>query len=1018
MNEPAKPDPRALALRSPAVQASAEAIAFAMMAFAAAGLLVVGQRREIAREFAQDWLRQRGIESSFDIERIDAGAFTGRMRVGPRNNPIFEAERVEVAYDLTTPWAGGPFKMSTRAIRVVKPRLRVSYRDGKFSAGPLDLLISDFLKKPKTREPGPAVLIEDSFTTITTPSGKMRVTGDAALDDGKLLRFDGRLLPTKLKGKDFALASSGGSLRLRKDGQVLATDFRIAAEDLTTANMDLDGAQVAIAGTIPYPDPQAQALAGRANLKLAVAADRATFGEAKADRFSASTRLAGGVGGDLANLAFNGRAAGFAKMAALDAGGLDARNLSADFTVSNLGMQRVGSGVKSAGAIAFKVRAGAAVARDITVTDAVVGAQGRFSADKSGYRINAVGDARANGGLPAARARRVAHAVPVLSSDPAQDGAIAAALQRFSGHATRVNLDVRNGEVQLALAGPVEIAAASGAHLTWTPHGPFALVGGKASGFDVAMRGGGLPDISAKVASWSARGGDIDARVALRGSLNAPPARGAQIEADGLLRVRKGRTTFELARCGQVSADLVDFGDIDVVDASARLCPAGGPLVTASGGTWRVVGRFEDAKGAIPAWNAAASEGSGRFDTSGRGDLDRADIHIAALRVSDTQEDKRFKPMRASGSAILGGGVWRASLPFGSDLGAPVGTFAITHENASGRGHADIDASGLVFVKEGLQPADLAPLGEVMREAEGAAAFTGQIVWRPDGMTSSSDLAVPAMNFHSPAGEVTGLNTMLHFTSLAPLITSPDQPLTIAKLDAITPLTNIATRLELIEGAVRLRATTAEVGDGRVDLEPLTFPLSAKPDVEGVLNVHRLNVGALIAETSLADRINVDAVLDGRIPFRLSPEGLRFTQGRLEAVRPGRISISRTVLSNVSTDDAEANPMDATQPKEEFNAVQDFAYQAMENLAFDEMEATVNSLDKGRLGVLFRIKGYHDPKVAKEARVSIFDALRGDAFKKPLPLPKGTPVNLTLDTSLNFDELLAAWRRGWVDAKE
>jgi len=149
----------------------------------------------------------------------------------------------------------------------------------------------------------------------------------------------------------------------------------------------------------------------------------------------------------------------------------------------------------------------------------------------------------------------------------------------------------------------------------------------------------------------------------------------------------------------------------------------------------------------------------------------------------------------------------------------------------------------------------------------------------------------------------------------------------------------------------------------------------------------------------------------------MGPQGLRFTEGHLNAAQPGRISISRRVLSNVESA-APDNPMDATAPAEQGNAVQDFAYQAMENLSFDTLEATLNSTDNGRLGVLFHIEGHHDPAVAEEARISIQDALAGNAFNQRIPLPKGTPVNLTLDTSLNFAELLAAWRRGWKDAAE
>jgi hypothetical protein len=51
--------------------------------------------------------------------------------------------------------------------------------------------------------------------------------------------------------------------------------------------------------------------------------------------------------------------------------------------------------------------------------------------------------------------------------------------------------------------------------------------------------------------------------------------------------------------------------------------------------------------------------------------------------------------------------------------------------------------------------------------------------------------------------------------------------------------------------------------------------------------------------------------------------------------------------------------------------------------------------------------------VAEETRLSVFDLLQGHAFDKPLPLPKGTPVDLTLDTSLNFDELLDAYRNAF-----
>src|SRR5205085_11369669 len=83
------------------------------------------------------------------------------------------------------------------------------------------------------------------------------------------------------------------------------------------------------------------------------------------------------------------------------------------------------------------------------------------------------------------------------------------------------------------------------------------------------------------------------------------------------------------------------------------------------------------------------------------------------------------------------------------------------------------------------------------------------------------------------------------------------------------------------------------------------------------------------------------------------------------------------------------------------------AYDAMENLAFTELGATINSLPNGRLGVLFHVKGRHDPPEKQRIKLSVMDLIQRRFLGKPLPLPSGTQVNLTLDTTLNLDDLLA-----------
>jgi hypothetical protein len=165
--------------------------------------------------------------------------------------------------------------------------------------------------------------------------------------------------------------------------------------------------------------------------------------------------------------------------------------------------------------------------------------------------------------------------------------------------------------------------------------------------------------------------------------------------------------------------------------------------------------------------------------------------------------------------------------------------------------------------------------------------------------------------------------------------------------------------------------------------------------------LEHVDVTPLIAAAGLADKVKVTSRIGGVIPFTMGRDGLRFANGHIAAESPGRLSIQRTALNSAVGTGANGQ----AQP----NAVQDFAYQALENLSFSELNGDVNSRPMGRLGVLFHIKGEHDPAMSMETRVGVIELLQGRAFDKPLPLPKGTPIDLTLDTSVNLDELLASY---------
>ena len=116
--------------------------------------------------------------------------------------------------------------------------------------------------------------------------------------------------------------------------------------------------------------------------------------------------------------------------------------------------------------------------------------------------------------------------------------------------------------------------------------------------------------------------------------------------------------------------------------------------------------------------------------------------------------------------------------------------------------------------------------------------------------------------------------------------------------------------------------------------------------IAGRAELTGIDLGALVAGSSLADSVTVQAKINGVLPFSMGEAGFRIEDGFAVATGPGRLSIKRSALTGVAVGGATA---EAARP----NAVQDFAYQALENLAFDTMEAKIASRPEGRLGVVF-----------------------------------------------------------------
>lgn len=1042
--------------RAALADAGLEAMSLVALAFIAVGFSAYAGRREISRELALAWLNDKGVEASLDLEDLDATGFAGAIRLGPKNAPVFSAERIEVAYDLSSPWTGGKFALNTRAVRLVRPRLNARLDQNGLNFGALQPLIDDALKSPsEPTTPGPAILIEDARVLLRTPGGSARLTGDASLDDGQLLRFDGRLAPLHYATKDLSFDTEGALVKARKRGDRLTLDVQLDIKSLSAGQLDLTEAAGTLQADLTYPDLKKLSMVGPAEVRLALKARGAEVESASLGGLEANLNVSGLLSGDFKRGGLTGKATLHARGERLTAQALDSREVVADLDLSKLALTYDPSGARGSAATRLTTTAERAVAGaaalsrssveirsssltmisdaqrssisgpvtmalgggrvavgGVVLSSLAADGQGRFSAGTDGLSLALDGYADADGAMTGPDAQRVTMALP----NPAYALAASKALSSFVLSAPAWRLGVSGGQTTLALPRPITVVTTTGAKATLSaPGGPLvSLRGDTADGrLVLALGGGGLPDITLKAPNWRSGPSGLSSDVVVAGTIDVPPFLGVSGTLAGRAQRVGQALTIRLNGCTPMTAKAIAMGEPPISDVKFDLCPTPAPLVLASGGIWRASADIKGGQALVNVAQARLEGVNASFVGGGRG-FDAAQIRVTGGRIVEAStEGKRFETLAATGQVELARGQWTGGLTAATLDGHPVGKVTIRHDVASGRGQADIDASKLVFAKGGLQPLALSPLAAVARDAEGPAVFTGQFAWAEDVMTSQGRISTPGLDFKSPLGQVHKLKGQIVFDSLAPLTSPPGQALSIDSVDAIVPIQGVTASFGLGAEALHLQAAAFEASKGRVTIQPLDVPLDGKGVIKGVVDIAGLDLGLLVSGSSLADKIKVEAVVDGRLPFEYSPAGFKFFDGKIYATGPGRLSIAREALGQVDAGQGQSTETGKTT----VNAVQDFAYQAMENLHFQTLEAAVNSTNKGRLGVLFHVKGEHDPKVPEKARVSLLEVLRGTVFQRRIPLPAKTPVDLTLDTSLNFDELLAAWKRGWQESE-
>ena len=894
-----------------------------LVIFGLAFLALWLQRERIADDFIGSELEARGIEATYEIERIG-----GRLQVlrnivvGDPERPSLTVERAEVIIRYRLGWP------EIDRIRLTRPRLYGTWIDGDLSLGALDpLLVSEDEEKP-FEFPGFALDIYDGRALLETDYGPVgiRLAGEGHLRGG----FAGELAATAPElafGEcEVAGATLFGTVGIDAERPTFNGPLRLQALDCG------DGA-VELAQTTLDADARLDRDLAGVEGTLSGETRAARFADAAADALLIESDLSFRGGELTASYEFTGEGLAHpqAQLAALSAegtvragDGFDWLRLQADFS---------GAGVRPGGGL-DEALGEAAEGADGTLLGAVLRKlRGGLMREATGSTLAGQASFRKTGEVASLVIPQAAvtggSGQRVLSLSRLQYGDSGGGLPRLSGNFATGGRDLPRIEGRIEQRG-AEGFTARLAMATYEAEGgslaipSLALVSeGERLGFSgSALLSGDLPDGHAEglllplSGNWSSAAGltmwrectqvRFDslrlANLTLqrnRLTLCPPPGRAMVRYDDGGLRIAAGAPSLDVAgRLGEtpiaVRSGAIGFAYPGALSAR-QLQVTLGPRDTATSFAIEnltaeigenVSGRFAGTDVRLYAVPLDLLGAEGNWDyTAGRLSIADGDF-----RLVDRQEAARFEPLVARGATLaLEDNLITAEAalrdPESDQLVAEVD---LRHNLASGRGQADLAVPGIVF-GPGFQPTDLTPLAlGVVANVSGTVTGTGRIDWDESGVTSTGSFSSDSLDFAAAFGPVQGASGTLVFTDLLGLTTAPDQRIRVASINP---------GIEVFDGEIGIQLTNGEVLEvtggtwpfmgGTLTMRPVTLNLGVSEVRAYILEIVGLEASQFVQRMEL-ENISATGTFDGIMPLIFDGDGNgRIEGGRLVSRPPG-----------------------------------------------------------------------------------------------------------------------------------
>ncbi|MDE2301505.1 MAG: YdbH domain-containing protein [Sphingomonadales bacterium] len=889
-------------------------------ALVAAALFAWSQRERLAdREIAQV-LHDAGIAARWKIAAIGLHRqLLTDVIVGDPAHPDLTIARIETETGLVD---GRPALI---AVTLVSPRLRGSWRGGRFSLGSLDRLFTGPSSGP-FRLPDAALRVIDGQGMIVGDRGTLGfgLDGGGGLRNGFVAALTMTSRALSIGGCSIGDARLPARLRIsderpRLEGTLVMADLaapraglRIAAARLlldVRASRMLDAADLRLGGGLRELGTGALRV-GSATGDLQLAIRRGAL----AGRYRVALGNVAGADAIAPTLVTEGSLRGDLGDHFTADGTWQGRGLAPDATGRAM-LDRLSAAARGSPVAPIAARIVAVLLRETPQSRSegtyVLRQNGRAaslmlpvlryrgSAPEPLLTVSRLGAARAaDGGLHLSGGFVTGGGLPVVSGAIAAGGAVRLAIAPYrAGDAMlavpRLDLALAPGRLDLSgeaqLSGPLPGGEVRGLQLPiegrWTKAGGLQLWPGCTRiGFDslalasLALTRNALtlcPRAGAAIVTTGASGTRLAAGAAaldLAGTLGGAPLH-AHVGPWGLALL-PGRPGSVMAEGASVELGAGTPSRFVLANLTARLGPGAGASGSFSGGAVSLAPVPLDLTAIAGKWRYAD------------GALELGDT---VLRVSDRDAAARFNPLvaRAAQLRLVDGTITASALLREPKSDRPVARVAIRHALAAATGHADLSVDALGF-DPGLQPVTLSPLLlGVIADARGTITGAGAIDWADGTVTSHGTFTTARLDFAAAFGPVKGASGTVTFTDLLGLVTAPHQTVRVAAInpgievdDGVVTFAMLAGHVLAIEGA------QWPFLDGELTLAPTRMTLGASEVRRYEMRVAGVDAARFLARLNMSN-ISATGHFDGQVPLVFDDAGGRIEHGQLTARPPG-----------------------------------------------------------------------------------------------------------------------------------